>query len=367
MTIRDKIKRYALVALVGLLSACQSAANAGLDNRLKVQAESSTIAYGQAHKKQSSSRQEQLQAKILNQVVAQHQSLGICKDSFNLEQSKVESKLYPTADNQYLVQILCFQAAYQGNYAFAIADLDQDQVSLTPLNLSLAGYPSYDPNIQILSNSYKFRGIGDCIENTEHRWTGHDLQLLTSELVEQLPDSCEIFKGGDSYRITPSRIGVAHLGMTLAELRVAMGDLATYTPVTLGVDLGMGLEVSNGGEVQFEVGSGSDSPMQADSVISFIRVSNPFYKTEEGIGPGTPLKQAIEAYGPATLSLNAENESREFVTFEQRFPQNVWIRSNQWALDGEAGVYPTSDTAYRTTKSFKEKAAIGAFTITLRN
>ena len=131
MTVREHVKRWAAIALVGMLGACQSAANAGFESHSQVHANTVKIAYGETQKHLSSSMPEALEAKILNQAFEERESLGLCQGSFNFEQSSVGSKLYSTGSNQYLIQLQCFQAAYQGNYAFAVATVDQDQVQLT--------------------------------------------------------------------------------------------------------------------------------------------------------------------------------------------------------------------------------------------
>jgi hypothetical protein len=355
MTLQAMTFRCSLLSLV-VLSACSSATipDTGLENQIKYQPlEASSAA----------SAMSPGNGVILNEVFAKQSALGVCQDTFNLEQSKNGSKLYHTGPDQYLVQLLCFQAAYQGNYAFLTVDRSQVSTNIIPLELGLAGSPNFDPETRILSNGYKFRGIGDCIESTEHRWTGDDFVLLSATLVEALPQSCELFKGGESFQIRSTQVGMAKLGMTLGELKAAMGDEASFTPTVVGVDQGKGMEVRNYGEVQFTVGSGADLPMTDSSVITLIRVSHPAYKTPEGVGPGTVLKTAIAHYGKVTLSLNLENESRETLTFEQGFPKTVWIQSNQWALDGQAGLYADSTASDRTTDTFKDKAAIGSITI----
>lgn len=359
MTLQGLTIRFSLVGLMAL-SACTSATipYTGLENQIQtktLEASSNPL-----------TKKSKANSAILNQVLAKQAELGVCQDTFNLEQSKNGSKIYQTGPDQYLVQLLCFQAAYQGNYAFLTIDSSVEENRITPIRLVLAGYPSFDSETRILSNDYKFRGIGDCIERTEHRWTGSDFALLTSALVEALPNSCEIFQGGESYQISSTQVGMAKLGMTLGELKVAMGEEASFKPIALGVDQGDGIEVSNYGEVQFLVGSDGESPINDSSIITLIRVSNPVYKTPEGVGPGTVLKTAIAHYGSATLSLNQENESREYITFEKGFAKSaVWIRSNQWALDGQAGLYADSQDSYQTTQSFKDKAAIGSFTLVL--
>lgn len=355
MTLQGLTIRFSLLGVI-FLGACTSATipETGLENHFQdktLQASSTPISERSASDN------------ILNEVFSKQSELGVCLDTFNLEQSKNGSKLHKTGPDQYLVQLLCFQAAYQGNYAFLTVDQSQNKTAIMPLSLTLAGYPIFDPETRIVSNDYKFRGIGDCVETTEYRWTGNDLVLLTSQLVEALPNSCEIFQGGESYQISSTQVGMAQLGMTLGKLKEIMGEEASFTPTPLGVDQGEGIEVKNYGEVQFVVGSDPESPMIDSSIITLIRVSNPTYQTKEGVGPGTLLKTAIAHYGEASLSLNLENESREYINFGQGFPKNVWIRSNQWALDGHAGLYANQKDSYQTTQSFKEKAAIGSFTI----
>ncbi|NJN23923.1 MAG: hypothetical protein HC810_05400, partial [Acaryochloridaceae cyanobacterium RL_2_7] len=156
-------------------------------------------------------------------------------------------------------------------------------------------------------------------------------------------------------------MGYAKIGMTLGELKEILGQEGSFEAVNLGVDMGQGIQVSQSGEVLYDIASESFDGMSDPEEISFIRVRNRVFRTEEGVGPGTPLKDAIAAYGKATLGINVEDESREYITFERGLSDNVLFRSNQWALDGEAGVYEpdANREPYRSTALFKPQAAIG--------
>ena len=356
------------VSLLGVLflGACQSATvpDTGLENTFEPKFSREKVANASLITKPEAS-------KILNHIWAERENLGLCEFSFNAEQAKQWSKVYPVAENEYLAQVLCFNGAYQGSFEFARVDASNDTIAVEPLSFTLAGFPSYDPETQILSNGYKFRGIGDCLELTEHRWVGNDLMLLTSKLHEELEGSCKIFQGGESYVIQADQVGYAKIGMTLGELKGLMGKDASFEESMLGAIEGKGIEVSQYGEVLYQIGFEDkfglyDEAQFSDSdKIALIQVSNRTFKTQDGIGPGTPLKDAIAAYGKATLGINVEDESREYITFEQGLSDDVLFRSNQWALDGEAGVYEGEAKLepYRSTTLFKSQAAIGSITI----
>ena len=183
-------KKLSLLSIL-LLGACQSATvpNVGLENTFEPSPSHGKSARAVTIPKPESS-------KILNHLWAEREKLGLCGFSFNAEQSKQWSKVYPGADNEYLAQVLCFNGAYQGSFEFARVDTSNDTIEVKPLGLTLTGFPSYDPETKILSNGYKFRGIGDCIEVTEHRWVGNEMMLLTAHLHEELAGSCKIFQGG---------------------------------------------------------------------------------------------------------------------------------------------------------------------------
>ena len=354
MSVKDWAK---LIPLIGLLSlgSCQSATipETGFEQSLQpsFSSQNSANASTVSHSKTDA---------ILQAIFDQREDLGLCSFSFNQEQSKQWSEVYPSDNEVYLAQILCFNAAYQGAFAFARVDTSKTPIQITPLPLTLAGYPSYDPDTQVLSNGYKFRGVGDCIEETEHRWTGSSLRLLTSTLQEALPGSCDAFQGGEGYVISSNQVGQAQLGMTLGELKAVMGNEGSFSPLNLWLEQGSGMRVSHYGEVLYDIGFAEEDGTVTDAAqITSIQVQNPAFKTAEGIGPGTALEDAIAAYGQATLKLNQDDASREFISFDGGASDNLRFLSNQWALDGEAGIYEGEETSDSTT-SYKSKAAIGA-------
>ena len=129
----------------------------------------------------SPSVQEPDPGAILNAVHRQVQPLGLCQFSFDRGASKEFSEVYAVGDSQYLVQMLCFMAAYQGNYEFVRVEAAGPEFNVFPLDLELAGYPTFDGDRLVLSNTYKFTGAGVCVEETEHQWDGTQLQLLKSQ------------------------------------------------------------------------------------------------------------------------------------------------------------------------------------------
>ncbi|MCM1983132.1 DUF1176 domain-containing protein [Lyngbya confervoides] len=127
---------------------------------------------------------------LLTQVIDRQADLGLCQFSFDPQASRAYSQVYEGSNGVYLVQLLCFQAAYQGNYEFVRVDALSSPLEIRPLGLELVGYPTYDPETQILRNSYKYNGPGSCLEETTHRWDGDRLILVEQEQIETVPGGC---------------------------------------------------------------------------------------------------------------------------------------------------------------------------------
>ena len=101
---------------------------------------------------------------------------------------------------------------------------------------------------------------------------------------------------------------MAKLGMTLGELRQVLPEDAKIYATELGVDLPSGMEVNFYGELQFELAfDNGDKQITDQSKIEMIVVRNPSYRTAEGVGAGTRVKEAIAHYGAATLSYGWDN------------------------------------------------------------
>jgi hypothetical protein len=306
---------------------------------------------------------------ILNEVISRQKSLQVCDFQFDSEAARKSSKVYIGDNGEHLVQLLCFMAAYQGAYTFLRVDTTQPELEIEPLELEIAGFPEYDPKTKILSNASKFTGAGTCIQETQHYWNGNELKLISSELISQVPNGCEesgALTPSDNQLITNKSIGTAKLGMSLGELKELLGEGATFEPTPLGVDLGEGIKVSQDGNVQYLLGfADQTTPITNNSQITMIRVENPNYRTTAGVGVGTPLKQAVAAYGQATLSYNLNNEAREYIKFARGLGADagVLIRSNQWTLTDFAGIYPDNQSEFNQTQKYHDHAAIASITI----
>lgn len=159
---------------------------------------------------------------ILNEVINRQQSLQVCDFEFNQEAAREFSQVHIGENNQHLVQLLCFMAAYQGAFTFLEVDTSGSEMKITPLHIEMAGFPTYDPKTKILSNAYKFTGAGTCVQETQYYWNGGGLRLISSELVSQVPNGCQdagALTPSETQLITNKNVGVAKLGMTLGELK----------------------------------------------------------------------------------------------------------------------------------------------------
>ncbi|TVP67860.1 MAG: DUF1176 domain-containing protein [Nodularia sp. (in: Bacteria)] len=306
---------------------------------------------------------------ILNEVISRQKSLQVCNFEFDSEAAREWSKVYTNDQGQYLVKLLCFMAAYQGAFTFLQVDTTQAELKIEPLELEVAGFPEFDPKTKILSNAYKFTGAGTCIQETQHYWNGDGLRLISSQLIDQVPNACAesgARSPSDNQLITTNSVGTAKLGMTLGELKQDLGEDATFKATPLGVDAGEGIKVTQYGNVLYLLGFAEQKqPITNNSQITMITVDNPSYRTTAGIGAGTPLKEAVAAYGQATLSYNWNNEGREYIKFAQGLGADtgVWIRSNQWTLTEFAGIYSDTKSEFNETQKYHDHAGIGSITI----
>ncbi|MGB2926872.1 MAG: DUF1176 domain-containing protein [Limnothrix sp.] len=314
-------------------------------------------------------------AKIFDEVLNARTEIGLCADGDDLSENLEYSEVY-ARDTEYLVQVLCFQAAYQGNYEFVHLNTVEVPFNTTeaPFEISkakmyLAGYPTFDPATGIISNSYKLIGAGTCFESSQHYWDGYSLQLISSTLEDGIENGCAdlgVRSPAADQLITATGVGMAKLGMTLGELKQLLPEGYTVQPTELGVDLPPAMQVSFYDAAQFDLAfSDEDTSITNQSKIEMIVVRSPMYRTAEGVGPGTPLKQAIAQYGAATLSYNTETESRESIEFaDGLFPKttdsSIWLRSNQWTVTDFAGIYPDSTESYQQTQAYHDHAAIAS-------
>lgn len=174
--------------------------------------------------------------------------------------------------------------------------------------------------------------------------------------------------------ISANGIGKAKLGMTLGELKqISPPDTEFELISSFMVDTNA-IAVNQKGLVQYYIiypaGSTShpDGSTPTDNdLITLLMTDNQNYQTAEGVKVGTPIKQAEEIYGDATLAYNIEGESREYITFGAENPANIRFRASYFKLIsdglGFSGIYPEYPGVSYTTDKYKEDAAIAVIEV----
>lgn len=161
----------------------------------------------------------------------------------------------------------------------------------------------------------------------------------------------------DRYQISENGIGVAQLGMTIGELKQALGETAEFevkSPFIVDFDA---IAVRQDGEVQFYILYLAGEPATDEDPIQGLWTDNPKYKTAEGVGPGTLISAAEEAYGDATLSFNYDNEGREYVRFADLATPNLSFGTGNASLS-TAGIYENSGGGFNETQDYNADATI---------
>jgi len=157
--------------------------------------------------------------------------------------------------------------------------------------------------------------------------------------------------------IGPDRIGVARIGMTMAQLKQSLDPqsaLLARRPFMVDVET---IPVVREGVIQFHVLVPVGTKVNDALVIPALLTTNPAFKTQDGVGPGLPLREAARLYGQPTLSYNTSNESRETVTFAQQ-PSRLIRFGVKGGATGMAGVYPILRREFRQTQRYYPSASI---------
>lgn len=179
----------------------------------------------------------------------------------------------------------------------------------------------------------------------------------TSNLGAANPNSAAV---SEDKKISATGIGQAKLGMTLGQLKKALGTKAQFkveSPYIVDFDA---IAVTQSGKVQYYILYPAGKPMADSDKIEFLQTDNPDYRTDKGVAAGTPLKQAEAAYGDASLAYNFDNEGREYVKFANQPAKNISFRLGN-ANDGSlAGVYPktSGEGGFYQTKDYKDNSSI---------
>jgi hypothetical protein len=162
---------------------------------------------------------------------------------------------------------------------------------------------------------------------------------------------------GTSSLISPEQIGAAQLGITLGELKATLGPDANFTvesPFIVDFDA---IAVSQNGETLYYILYLAGETFTDDDVIQGLYTDNTRFRTAAGVGPGTPLTEAEQAYGEVTLSYNTQNESREYARFERQPDNNISFATGNGA-ENLAGVYAGSNEDYNETREYRSDATI---------
>ena len=161
----------------------------------------------------------------------------------------------------------------------------------------------------------------------------------------------------DNFLISVKGIGSARLGMTLKQLKRKLGTDTKFQAVSpFMVDFDA-IAVYQSGIVQYYILYPSGANFSDSDLIELLLTDNPNYRTAEGVGAGTPLKQAETIYGAAILFYNTQNESREQVRFAHYSPRYLFF---QPTVSGRqfAGIYSSLSEEYNETKKFQDSATI---------
>ncbi len=167
-------------------------------------------------------------------------------------------------------------------------------------------------------------------------------------------------------KITSNGIGVAKIGMTFEELKQQLGAGYDFNVKTSFMDGFEAIAVTRSGKVQYYIPYPAGTKFTNEDRIQHLMTDNPDYRTEKGVGAGTPIKQAVSAYGGATLSFSKENESREFIGFVRQ-PNGLAFRPKPVKNRSFVGQYPESNDEYLKTQKYDVKAAIGQISVSCTN
>jgi hypothetical protein len=183
---------------------------------------------------------------------------------------------------------------------------------------------------------------------------------------QEQPDSKLKIPTDPAQKITPNGIGSAKIGMTFKELKQRLGSGFQFQVKTNFMDGFEAIAVTKAGKVQYYIPYPAGGKFADEDRIEHLMTDNPVYRTEKGVGPGTPIGQAASVYGGATLSFSKENESREFIGFARQ-PNGLAFRPKPPKNRTFAGNYPESNEEYLKTGKYDGKAAIGQITVSCAN
>lgn len=133
--------------------------------------------------------------------------------------------------------------------------------------------------------------------------------------------------GGTICEITATSIGPVKIGMTVKDARKALPQ-ATFK-VTEGLDDLVILEAHVGKEQVWLSPLGDGPPpgrsLLDSTMLKSLETFSEQCRDDNGVGPGTPLRDAASKLGGVKEIVMSEIESREYVTFGRQ-PKGRWYR-----------------------------------------
>ncbi len=128
---------------------------------------------------------------IVTNIYDNQENLGLCNQERDQALSPNSAQIYPLNKKQYLVEILCFLGAYQGNYQYLLynpIDSTMTKISFTTFRdnlqdlqltntVTLNGMPEFDNIEKTLSLQTKSRGLGDCGSFALYQWENEKFTL----------------------------------------------------------------------------------------------------------------------------------------------------------------------------------------------
>ena len=147
--------------------------------------------------------------------------------------------------------------------------------------------------------------------------------------------------------ISPDRIGPVQLGMTFAEAKQALPPETQFEWVMLSEGIPAAIAAVQGSEVLlYLVTEGLEDELPPDeAVILLLATRNPRYATAEGVGPGSLLTAAVDAYGEVQLYYSPDAEYATFAQQPARPTEVISFRVQSPANPPAAGLYEWTNAA----------------------
>lgn len=130
--------------------------------------------------------------KVITTIYSLQEELNLCEKERDKGISPEAAEVYPLDREKYLVEILCFMGAYQGNYQYLLFfphNSTVKKISFTTFTMqlenrrltnsfTLVGTPHFELEKKTLSVYSLARGLGDCGSFARYRWEDFGFKLL---------------------------------------------------------------------------------------------------------------------------------------------------------------------------------------------